>query len=63
MEALLDVPEKIDEFLSWSISAQTAISDKKWVSIFSRSVFDGYYSFFSINLVTYSKVSVTLSDT
>lgn len=48
-----DVPEKIDEFLSWSISAQTAISDKKWVSIFSRSGFDGYYSFFSINLRIY----------
>ena len=45
-----EVQEKRDEFLSWSISAQTAISDNKWISIFESSGYDCFYSFFSINL-------------
>ena len=39
-----------DNFVCWSISAQTAIDKKKWENIFINSGYSSFYSFFSINL-------------
>lgn len=45
-----DNPEKKDQFLSWSISAETAMSEEKWINIFRDSGYKSFYSFFTINL-------------
>ena len=39
-----------DNFVCWSISAQTAFDKKKWENIFISSGYSSFYSFFSINL-------------
>lgn len=45
-----EIQNKKEQFLSWSISAQTAISEEKWIKIFKDSGYESFYSFFSINL-------------